>query len=155
MAESHIVAGLDASSNPITIILTSVDTTWVATVGADNAISTALLAGITSAQSETHGWNNDVRDALTYTAISRDSDTQVTITIPATTTYSITANETITITVPASATASAEAIVAEPNITVSNIDPPQSPSGSSGMFQVSTGRAISYGSTGANIEIGQ
>lgn len=59
-----------------------------------------FIAGLDSAQSETHGWDADVKAALDAGDFSRDSATEVTITLPAVATYDITAQETITVTVP-------------------------------------------------------
>ncbi len=94
----------DIKNGGKTIILTCQgDETWVATVGSDNAITTALIAGIDSAQSEASGWDAVVKANMVYTDVTRTSDTVVTITLGSESTYSITDNETITITVPASA----------------------------------------------------
>jgi len=114
-------AGIEASvvDGGLTLIFTLTGDQWVATLGADNAITTAFLDGITSAQSETYGWNNVVRDNLTYAALTRDNATQATLTLPAAATYSITVNETITATIPASAlVASSSQIVATPTVDV-------------------------------------
>ena len=155
VSEAQIVAGLDGSGDPITIIVTMTGTTWDATLGADNAVSTAFIQGFDSAQSEAGGWNATIRDVLTYAAITRDSDTQATLTIPATAGYAITANETITVTIPASATAAGQVIVAGETMTISNIDPPQPAGSGTSMYYNSTGRSVNYSSTGKNIIIGQ
>ncbi|MCP3683871.1 MAG: hypothetical protein GY861_14395, partial [bacterium] len=75
--ESEIVSGGE------TIIITLTGDTWAATVGANNAITTALIAGIDSAQSETNGWDAEVKGNMTYAEITRTSDTVVTITLAA------------------------------------------------------------------------
>ncbi len=90
--------------------------TWDATVGADNAITTALINGIDSDGSEGTGWDIVVRGGMDFNDVTRTSDTVVTITLLAESTYAITANETITVTVPATAVASGGAIVATPNL---------------------------------------
>ena len=113
--EADIVAGGK------TIIVTLTGDTWVATVGADNAITTALIAGIDSAQSETHGWDAEVKAKLVYTNVVRTSSTVVTVTLPAEAAYNITATETITVTIPASAVTLAAQIVATPTFTVAYI----------------------------------
>lgn len=112
--ESDIVAG------GRTIIITLTADTFVATVGADNAITQALIDGITSAQSESTGWNTIVRDALTFSDVTRDSDTQVTVLLPAFPSYAITADETITVTVPATALTGATELTASPVLTVAD-----------------------------------
>lgn len=81
----------------------------------------AIVLGLISAQSETHGWNNDVIAALQsdLSKVVRTDDQTVTITIPATAAYSITSDETITVHVPASALqASTSEIVATPTFDV-------------------------------------
>lgn len=112
--EADIVAGGE------TTILTLTDDTWVAAGATFNAQRQAIINGCTSAQSETTGWNNEVRDNEVVTAVVRTSDTVVTITWTAAASYDITANETITATVPATAlVTSVSAVVATPTFTVS------------------------------------
>ena len=72
--EDQIVAGAE------TLIITLANDTWDATIGADNAKTTALIAGLDSAQSETKGWNAVVKANLDYNDVTRTSDTVVTIT---------------------------------------------------------------------------
>lgn len=111
----------DIVSGGSTIILTLTGDTFVATVGEDNAITTALIAGIDSAQSEATGWDAVVKAGLVYTNVVRTSATIVTITLPAFATYNITATETITATVPATALTGAEALVASPTFNVTAV----------------------------------
>jgi len=107
--EAEIVSGGQ------TLIMTLTGDTWVATVGDDNAITQALIDGISSAQSEANGWNIRVRDALLFGDVTRDSSTQVTVLLPAYGSYNITSNESLTATVPASAlVTSSTAIIATP-----------------------------------------
>jgi len=111
--ESEIVTGGE------TIILTLTGDIWVATVGADNAITTALIAGITAAEVEATGWNAEVRDNMTHAEVVRTSDTVVTITTAAEAAYAITADENVTVTIPATAVTYTDvAIVAAPAIVV-------------------------------------
>ena len=112
--ESDIVAGGE------TIIITLTGDTWVATVGADNAITTALIAGIDSAQSEAAGWDAVVKANMVYGDVTRTSDTVVTITLAEESTYSITADETITVTIPATALTAAAEVVADATFDVTN-----------------------------------
>lgn len=149
VTESQIVAGSVGGAD-ITIIITLSGTTWDATLGGDNAVSTAFIQGFDSAQSETHGWNNDIRDVLTFAAINRDSDTQATLTVPATATYSITANEYITVTIPASCVDSASEIVVDGTLTISNETPSVA---GVGLSYSSTGRTYTQDSTGVHITI--
>jgi len=112
--EAQIVAG----SQEITITLVS--DTWVADDGTFAGIRQDIIDGLDSAQSETLGWNNEVRDKEVVGSVVRTSDTVVTITLTASASYDITADETITVTVPASAmTSTAVPITATPTIGVS------------------------------------
>jgi hypothetical protein len=92
--ESEMVAGGE------TLIITVTGDTWHADVGADNAITTALLAGITG--------DDDYATiaALTdFGDVVRTSANIVTITYPAAAGYAIATDETVTVAVPASAVA--------------------------------------------------
>lgn len=112
--ESDIVTGGK------TIILTLTDSTFVASGATFNAQRQNIINGLTSAQSETHGWNNDVKAAMVVANVVRTSAQVVTITLPAVGTYVITANETITATVPAAAIQAGVAVVASPTFVVTN-----------------------------------
>ena len=100
------------------IVLTLTYDTWVATVGDDNAITTALINGIDSDGAEATGWDAVVKAGLGHGDVTRDSDTQVTITLPVFASYDITANETVTATIPATALTGATETVATPTFTV-------------------------------------
>ena len=78
----------------------------------------AIIAGLTSAQSETHGWNNEVKAKIAVTDVVRTSDTVVTITLDAESGYLTTANETITVTIPGAALTGGNPIVATPTFVV-------------------------------------
>lgn len=91
--ESEIVTGSE------TIIITLLNDTWAATLGADNAITTAFLAAITGDDSGGNGFDDEV--ALVHGNLARTSATVVTLTLPATAGYSIAADETITVAPPA------------------------------------------------------
>jgi len=102
-----------------TIIITIAGDTWVASGAAFNAVRQDIIDGITSAGGEAAGWNAEVRDKMAVSAVVRDSDTQVTVTLPLAADYDVTADETITVTVPASALLVSSADVAgTPTITV-------------------------------------
>jgi len=101
-----------------TIILTLTNDTWVATVGADNAITTALIAGVDSAQSEATGWDVEVKGNMVFGDVTRDSDTQVTILLGAEAAYDITASETITVTIPVEAVTSGTTYACSPTAAV-------------------------------------
>jgi hypothetical protein len=113
--ETDIVAGGQ------TIVLTVANDTWVATVGDNNGITTALINGIDSDGVEATGWDAVVKAGLAFGDVARTSDTIVTITLPAFASYDITANETITVTVPATALTGATETVATPTFAVSYI----------------------------------
>jgi len=103
-----------------TVILTLSNDTWVAAGATFDAQRQNILNGLTSAQSETLGFNNEVRDKELVTAVVRASNEVVTITLSAAAAYNITANETLTDTVPASAlVTSASAVIASPTATIS------------------------------------
>ena len=108
----------DVAAGGKTIVITLTNDTWGATVGEDNAITTALINGIDSAQSEATGWDALVKANLDFNDVTRTRDTVVTITLGAEAAYNISADETITVTVPASAVGSGGAIVAAPTFDV-------------------------------------
>lgn len=91
--ESEIVTGGE------TIIITLTGDEWVATVGDDNAITTALIASITGDDSGGNGFDAEV--SIAHGNIVRTSDTVVTITLPAAGSYAIAGDETVTVAVPA------------------------------------------------------
>lgn len=111
-AEADIVAGGE------TIVITLTGDTWVASGATFNAIRQDIIDGLDSAQSETNGWNAEVRDKEAVTAVVRTSDTVVTITLSAAAAYQITANETITVTVPGTAVTGGNPITATPTFNV-------------------------------------
>jgi hypothetical protein len=103
-----------------TILITLANTTWVPAAASefDNQRQN-IIDGLVAADSQTYGWNNEVKDRLGVTAVVRTSDTLVTITIPAgdVEDYRIVTNEVITTTVPATAIGGA-ALVATPTTTI-------------------------------------
>jgi hypothetical protein len=80
-----------------------------------------IINGLTSAQTETKGWNNEVKAKLPVSAVVRTSNTVVTITLAAESGYDVTAQETITVTVPGSALTGGLPIVATPTFTVAPV----------------------------------
>lgn len=114
ITESQVVSG------GRTIVITVSGMAWVATVGADNAITTTLIAGIDSNKAEATGWDAVVKAGLTYEAVTRTDDYTVTILLPAFASYAISESETITVTIPAAATESGEVIVATPTVLIGN-----------------------------------
>ena len=114
--EADIVAGGK------TIILTLTGDTWIAAgAGSFDLQRQNIINGITSAQSETFGWNLVPKALQGVAGVVRTSDTQVTITLDAQATYNITATETITVTIPSTALTGGNAIVATPTFTVSPV----------------------------------
>ena len=102
-----------------TLIITLTGDTWIAAgAGSFDLQRQAIINGCTSAQSEALGWNPVPKALQTLGPVVRTSDTVVTITWDAFSTYNITAQETITVTVPASALTGAVAIVATPTFAV-------------------------------------
>ena len=111
--EASVVAGGAKTVLEIT------NDTWAAAGAAFNAQRQAIIDGLDSAQSETTGWNAEVRDKEVVGAVVRTSNTVVTITWTAAPTYDITADETITATVPAAAlVTSAIDVVATPTFAI-------------------------------------
>jgi len=111
----------EISAGGETLIITLSNDSWDATVGADNAITTALINGIDSAGAEAAGWDAVVKAGLTFNDVTRTSNTVVTITLPAFGTYNISADETITVTVPATALTGGDALVATPTFDITDI----------------------------------
>ena len=74
-----------------------------------------MINGIDSAQAEAASWDAVVKANMTFSDVTRTSDTVVTITLGAEPTYSIRTVETITVTVPATAVASGGPITATPS----------------------------------------
>ena len=109
--ESDIVAGGK------TIILTLTGDTWVASGATFNAQRQNIINGITSAQSETFGWNLVPKMLQSVSGVVRTSNTVVTVTLDAFPTYNVTSDETITATIPATAVTT-NAIVAIPSLTI-------------------------------------
>lgn len=128
-AEVTVLAGLTGSLAPSTdeativstggtLIITLTNSDWIAAgTGPIGTIaqSNAIVNGFTSNKSEAGGWNAQVRDILDYTALTRDSATQATLTVPATVGFDISFKEIVTPTIPnAVLTGSTEDVVADP-----------------------------------------
>lgn len=112
--EADIVAGGK------TIILTLSGDTWIAAGAASFDLQRQnIINGLTSAQSETLGWNLVVKALQSVAGVVRTSDTIVTITLDAQATYNVTATETITVTIPGTALVLGNALVATPTFSVS------------------------------------
>lgn len=103
------ITGTITSTINETIIVTGGATLIITLIGANFVTGTAfdanrqnILNGITSAQSETFGFNNEVRDKESVISVVRTTDQVCTITFSASAGYDITLQEIITVTVPAS-----------------------------------------------------
>ena len=109
----------DVVASGKTIVITLAADIWVAAGAAFDAQRANIIQGLDSAQAETLGWNNEVRDKEVVGAVVRTSNTIVTITLSASSLYDITAQETITVTVPATALGGATGpIIGTPTFTV-------------------------------------
>ena len=112
LLESDVITGSK------TIIATISDDTWLSTLGADNAATTAWLNGLTSDRNGSGEWDTRVRDNLVYTDLTRNSDTVATLVLPASI-YEPEGNETITLTVDVSTmTSTAADVTASPTISI-------------------------------------
>lgn len=109
----------DIVSGGKTITVTLSGDTWAASGAAFDAQRQNIINGLVSSQSETNGWNNEVKAKQGVEGVVRTSDTVVTITLDAEAAYSINAGETITVTVPGSALTGGAQIVASPTFSVS------------------------------------
>jgi hypothetical protein len=110
----------DVRNGAGTIIITLTDATWVAAGSAFNLQRSAIINGLDAAESETNGWNAQVRDVIRVSSVVRNSSTAVTITLVASdvAAYRITSNEVITVTVPSAAISSAGNLTATPTVTI-------------------------------------
>lgn len=91
--ESEIVTGGE------TVIITLSGAIWNSIIGDDNSVTDALIAAITGNLADAAGWNAEV--SIVHGNVVRTSDTVVTITLPASASYSITSgDETVTVDVP-------------------------------------------------------
>jgi hypothetical protein len=113
LVESNVVSGGK------TIIITLTGDTWVASGTTFDNQRQNIIDGLDSAQSETNGWNAEVRDKIAVTDVVRTSDTVVTITLDAESAYNISAQETITVTIPSTALVGGTQLTATPKILVS------------------------------------
>lgn len=104
-----------------TILLTLTNDTWVTAGATFDAQRQNIIDGLDSAQSETAGWDAEVKANLAVTTVVRTSATVVTVTLSAQSGYDITATETITATIPATAlTSSGRAIVSSPTFAITS-----------------------------------
>ena len=102
-----------------TLVLTLDGTTWDADIANVGAVSVALIAGLDSNKAEGGGWDAVVKAGLAFGDVTRNSDTVVTILLPAFAAYQITESETIEVTIDSTCVASATQIVASPTFIVS------------------------------------
>jgi len=101
------------------LIVTLAADTWVAAGATFDAQRQFIINGLTSAQGELLGWNNEVRGNMLVGEVVRTNSVTVTITITAKAAYDITSLENIVMTVPADALViSTVAVAAVPSITI-------------------------------------
>ena len=98
--------------------------TWVADGPTFDAQRQNIIDGMVSFQSETFGWNNEVRAKEDPSAITRNTDTRVQVTLTGAPQYRITADEFIVFTIPATALVNGIELLATPNYQVVNQDIP-------------------------------
>lgn len=102
-----------------TIICTLLEGEFLPSGTLFNASRQALIDGLSAAESESTGWNAEVRDNAAVTTMVRTSAKVVTFTIPASASYAIDANENLTWTIPASALAGGgDPVVADETVTI-------------------------------------
>jgi len=146
VVEGGLVEG-DIVTGSKTLVITLTNDTWVATAGDNNAITTAIIAGIDSDGVEGTGWDAVVKANMVHGDITREVDNvTLTIILAAEATYNITASETITVTIPTTAVASAVEIVATPTFVIS-VDTSPAVQTMTGVYD-STGHTGTYDSTG-------
>lgn len=106
-----------------TIDYTIAGDTWVPTLGEDNAITDAFIAGITcTSDVQPAGFAAQVAPTITYDDFTRVSDTVFRLTLNAVPGYDIDSNETWQTIIPDSATTGTnEPITAYPDITISMV----------------------------------
>jgi len=95
LADGVLESDLQADLEDAVIILTGA--TWVIDF---NNVRQSIIDGFSSTDTESTGWNTQVRDKMSPVAVTRASDTQVHITFSGFSSYSIAADETIFVTVP-------------------------------------------------------
>jgi hypothetical protein len=132
-----------------TIIITLTDATWAAAGGTFDAQRQNIIDGLDSAQSETHGWNNEVRDTMSVTSVVRTSATIATVTLVAADVadYRVDSAETITATVPASAISISDAMTATPTIPITATSESVSVSGTLGASGGTPSEIVAGGET--------
>lgn len=125
VAMSSKIVASHGAEDPAATVFSASDSWWAYTVALRPAASPVfadsrqdLIDGMDSAQSETHGWDAEVKGNQGVSGVVRTSDTVCTITLDAQAGYVINATETITVTIPGSILSSGNPIVASPTFTV-------------------------------------
>jgi len=103
-----------------TIAITLTNDIWATDVASNTTKREALINGLVTAATDKTQWAKVITELKANpTAVVRNSNTLVTITLPAVSSYANTASETITLTVPTSVLSLASAnLVAAPSITI-------------------------------------
>lgn len=149
--ESDIVDG------GLTITTTLTNDTWDSTLGLDNAVTDAFIAGFVSNLAEANGWNAVVQVGLAFGDVTLVNPTTVTVLMPPFVTYDISQTEVITFTADATTlTDSDDNIEFSPSFTIGAEAPVAPPSvitiRSTG--QNTTGVAIGFNPDGRVGELG-
>jgi len=134
-----------------TVTITLAGDTWVATLGDDNAITTALIAGITCTSGvQAAGFAANLAPKISHEDIVRVSATEARWDIEGDADYNLTDPETWHVVVPATALTSGVATTASPDITIS-VEQASTSTSSRAVTYGSGGRAAVYGAGGRGI----
>jgi hypothetical protein len=103
-----------------TIILTLSNGSWVSGASFD-AVRQDIIDGLTALSFQANGWEDVIKPLIEVTGVVRTSDTQVTITLPAATTYSPAQDETIRAIIPLTAVGAGWNEAVQPAIPLDNV----------------------------------
>ena len=117
VAAERLLNTLGLAPQSFTVTLTG--DVWDPAIGiAPGAHTQGFIAGLSSAQDEATGWNAVVQPALSHAHLSRLSDTQLRVALPARAAYDISQPETVSLIIPAAALLSRQPIAASPSFVV-------------------------------------
>ena len=117
LAAEQLLNTLGQAAQSFTVTLTG--DVWDPAIGLGAGAHTqGFIAGLRSAQNEPAGWNAVVRPALNHAHLSRVSDTQLRVALPARAAYDISQPETVSLTIPSAALLSRQPITASPSFVV-------------------------------------
>ena len=120
VALQHLTADDIRAPPPVKLAIDVYNDEWTPTLGMATGadLTRELLASLTSAQDEPHGWNAVVGAGLEYSDLYREDAATLTITVPQFADYEITAPETLTARLPAGVLLSQQPIVASPTLVI-------------------------------------